>query len=273
MDLFKALRLGLLLNLIVIICGAKQPDLNITMTLPAGCESYAIVSKDSLIALSGYHFRAFFEDTPVMVFSNYILELDDTLSNPVLLPFDDDFSDINWLNGDCFFSADSTIYLCEMNGGIRPLICADRCINRFDVSHDEIVFSLGSTLYLYSIDDKSCDALYTAPGNIFNIQILQGVIFFSSGNDLFVYTSKQVYRIYSTDFEISAFAVHPNGSIFFGTEHAVYCISPNYRIVKIVDKGVNEMRIIKNNLYIIFNDDSSVYITESSLFLDLLAEV
>lgn len=254
----------ILLSTFSCITGKRSSD--ISFFLPDGSECVSIIEADSLTADVRYMFRSIGDGNPYIVLDSLLIELGDSASSIIPLPFGREFDDIHWRNGHCFFSADSTLFFGDNDGTEHPFIVTDNTIPIFELTDDGIVFVKDSLLSFYSFKQKDVDVLYVSDRSIDNLEVLGESYLFSTGKDLFILDNKKLYHIYSADTEILSFVMHPNGSVFYGTAESVTYLNPNYESVIIVNKPAKDLTLIGDDLFITFCDNSSCMISNASSF-------
>lgn len=262
MDRFRKFK-GAIAFITVIIgflsCSDKKKEVTeVSFNLPEKSECIGIINADSLSDGTRYMFREFVGGHPVLVINNILTVLDDSLIEPIPLPFDHLISDIHWKDGLCFFSSDSIIYYGEDNGESHPLVVADNQISSFVPTDDKVIFLLDSLIASYSYGANEIELLHNAHKHIQDMDVDQESVIFATDSALFILNEQKTYRIYSANAEITSFALYKEGIIFFSTTESIYCIDPQYWLVQIVNKPARSLTAIGDTMYIIFEDNNSV---------------
>ena len=257
---------------LIVSCENNARKMDITFLLPNGSKCIEIINVDSIAFKEAYMFRELVNNRPVLIAHNYLTVLDDSLASPMPLLAAYDITDIHWNDGQCFFSSDSTIFYSENTGRIHPIICLDGEINSFNVSESRIIFPLDSLLLEYRFGDNEVTCIANIHETISCVHDIESVLFFASGRDLYLSNEDQIYRIYESKEPISSFAVHPSGGIFLGTQKGVSYLTPDYQLLEIVSTPAKDLSIIGDDLYIIFEDNSSVKITDVSNYQHLVED-
>lgn len=249
---------------LIVSCVNSARKSDVSFLIPSGSECIEIVNVNSMALKDPYMFRELVNNHPVLIANNYMTVLDDTLASPMPLPLAYDISDIHWLDGQCFFSSDSTVFYGDNNGGIHPILCLDRKINSFQVSESRIIVPADSLLLEYQFGDEKVTCIANIHQTISCAYDTEDAPFFSSGENLYLLNEGQIYHIYEGSEPISSFVVHSSGGIFLGTEKGLSYLMPDYKFMEIVSVPVKELSIIGDDLFIIFEDNSSVKITDIS---------
>lgn len=250
---------------------ARKKD--ISFLLPKESKCIEIINVDSIAFKDVYKFRELVYNHPVLIAHNFMTVLDDSLASPMPLPSAYDITDIRWNDGLCFFSSDSTVFYGDNNGRIHPIICLDGEINSFHVSESRIIVPLDSLLLEYRFGDEDVSCIANVHKTISCVHDIESAIFFSTGREIYLHSEEQIYRIYEAKEPISSFAVHSSGGIFLGTQKGVSYLTPDYKLLEIVSTPAKDLSIIGDDLYIIFEDNSSVKITDISNYQHLIEEI
>lgn len=245
-------------------CNNQKNDEETYFLIPEGCECIEIFNADSLGMDVRYMFRELVDDQPVLVALNFISPLDDSLHTTARLPFDMSISDIHWIEGECFFSSDSTIYYSEMNGTVHPIIKTGKMIRSFIMANESILFPEDSLLIEYTYGANELNCIVNAHQSISCLYAIEPAVFYSSGSDVVMLYENTAYHIFDAQEFITSFVVHQNGDLFIGTLTGLSYLNPEYEIVRITNKPVSELELIDDVLYVIFDDNSSVKITNVS---------
>lgn len=256
----------------IVSCENNARKNDIPFLLPKESKCIEIINVDSIAFKEAYMFRELVNNRPVLIAHNYMTVLDDSLASPMPLPTEYEITDICWNDGLCFFSADSTVFYGDNNGRIHPIICLDGEIHSFHVSESRIIVPLDSLLLEYRFGDEEVTCIANIHKSISCVNDIESVLFFSSGRDLYLYNEGQLYRIYEAKEPVSSFAVHPSGGIFLGTQKGVSYLTPDYQLLEIVSPPAKDISIIGDDLYIIFDDNSSVKITDVSNYQHLVED-
>lgn len=256
---------------VLLSCGNKTAPGAVSYLLPEGSECVEILSADSLSVPMSYQFRELYGGHPALVAFNHLTVLDDTISTPIRMPYDYDVVDIHWVDGDCFFSSDTTVYYGENNGKAYPLVVSNKRIDSFDVSDGRILLPVDSLILEYRFGSEKLSCLTNAHQVISHLEDAETSIFYSAGCDLYLLYDSTIYHLVTADEEITSFVVHPNGGVFLGTTGGLIHVSPDYVIADIVQKPVHSLSLIGDNLYVIFDDNGSVMLTDVSNYDRLLS--
>ena len=263
-------QIKIVIPLIIIVslwtCSARKESSGIVFILPEGSDSVMLFDADSVKSDNRYLFRSLGDDEPYIVLDSLLIELGDSASNMVPLPFGRTFDDIHWKNGNCFFASDSVLYFGDKDGMEYPIVIADSDIRVFDLDDDGILFVKDSLLSFYSFKQRTVDVLYVSDCFINDVEILADSYLFSTGTDLFILDKKSLYCIFSAETEILSFVMHPNGSVFYSTVDGVLYLDPDYNSVQIVNKPAADLTLIGDSLFITFIDKSSCMISNASSF-------
>ena len=249
---------------LIVSCVNNARKSDVSFLIPSGSECIEIVNVNSMALKDPYMFRELVNNHPVLIANNYMTVLDDTLASPMPLPLAYEISDIHWLDGQCFFSSDSTVFYGDNNGGIHPILCLDRKINSFQVSESRIIVPVDSLLLEYQFGAEEITCIANIHQTISRANEIEDALFFSSGKNLYLLDEDQIYHIYEGTEPISSFVVHSCGGIFLGTEKGLSFLMPDYKLFEIVSAAIKDLTIIGDDLFIIFEDNSSVKITNIS---------
>lgn len=247
-------------------CSNKKEEADNSFLLPEGSECIEIINADSLAFNAHYLFRALNDSHPAVVLQNYIISLNDSLLVPIEIPFNYNISDIHWVGEDCYISSDSTIYAMDNSGNTYPLVFSHRGIQSFCISDDRILFPDDSLVVEYFLGANMVSPIINAHHTISHIVQRPSSVYYSTGKDLFLHHDKTTYHLYSSEYVISTFAVHSNGDIFLGTNRGLLYMNPNYTIIEIASLPVQDLTIIGDDLYVIFEDNNSILLTNISNF-------
>lgn len=250
-------------------CNKEKIPQDMTFLLPEGSECIEIINADSLSWNTPYIFRPFYDGHPAIIANNYLTVIDDTLSSPIPLSFDHIISDIHWIERGCFFSADSTIFYGGDDGKMHPLVVSNRKIDSFCVSDNRILFPVDSSIVEYIFESNEVTPIVQVHSTIHHLVQETSSIFFSAGNDLFLYYSNELYHLFYSNSEIITFAIHPSGSIFLGSEKGLSFLTPEYKKIDIASIPIRDLTLIGDDLFVIFKDNSSVMLTNVSQFNNL----
>ena len=256
---------------ILMSCANKTEPGTVSYLLPEGSECVEILNADSLSAPMMYLFRELYGGHPAIVAFNHLTVLDDTLSTPIQMPYEYDVVDIHWVDGDCFFSSDTTVYYGENNGVAYPLVVLNKRIDSFDVSDSRILLPVDSLILEYRFGAKDLSCLTNAHQVVSHLEDAETSVFYSVGCDLYLLHDSTIYHLVTVDEEITSFVVHPDGGVFLGTKGGLTYVTPDYIIVDIVSKAVRALSLIGDNLYVIFDDNGSVMLTDVSNYDRLLS--
>ncbi len=256
---------------ILLSCGNKTAPGAVSYLLPEGSECMELLNADSLSAPMTYLFRELYGGHPALVAFNHLTVLDDTLSTPVRMPYEYDVVDVHWVDGDCYFSSDTTVYYGENNGVAYPLVVLNKRIDSFDVSDSRILLPVDSLILEYRFGAEKLSCLTNAHQVISHLEDAESSIFYSVGCDLYLLHDSTIYHLVTVDEEITSFVVHPDGGVFLGTKGGLTYVTPDYVMVDIVSKPVHALSLIGDNLYVIFEDNGSVMLTNVSYYDDLLS--
>lgn len=250
--------------------GGSRNEEEFSFLIPDGSECIEIVNADSLHWDTSYFIRELFDAHPALIVADYVTVLDDMQSSPIPLSFGLPIADIHWEEGQCFFASGSTIYYGEDNGKVNPIIESDKIIQSFSVSDKRILFPSDTFLLEYTFGASSANCLINAYATISHIEDLSSSIFYSSGKDVVLIHEGNAYRIYSSQDEITSFAVHSNGCLFIGTSSGLRCVSPKYDVIDIASIPIRDISLIGDDLYVVLNNKGSVRITNVSNYQRLL---
>lgn len=258
--------LGLCLIAFLFSCGNKKEETSNSFLLPEGSDCIEIIKADSLTFNAQYTFRALNDKHPAVVVQNYFIALDDSLSAPIEFPFHYNISDIHWVGDDCYFSSDSTIFGVDNRGNIYPLVISHKRIYSFCISDDGILFPDDSLVVEYILGTGRVSPIINAHHTINHVVKLFSSVYYSTGKDIYLHHDKTTYHLYSSEHVISTFAVHSNGDIFLGTKQGLLYMNPNYTIIEITPTPIQDLTIIGDDLYVIFEDNNSILLTNISNF-------
>lgn len=247
-------------------CGNKKEETSNSFFLPEGSDCIEIIKADSLAFNAHYTFRALNDKHPAVVLQNYIISLDDSLSAPIELPFNFNISDIHWVGDDCYLSSDSIIYAIDYSGNTYPLVFSHKGIQSFCVSDDRILFPDDSLVVEYVLGADNVSPIINAHHTVSHVVQHFSSVYYSTGKDLFLHHDKTTYHIYSSEYVISTFAVHSNGDIFMGTKQGLLYMNPDFTIIEITPIPIQDLTIIGDDLYVIFEDNNSILLTNISNF-------
>ena len=246
-------------------CGNnKTASVATSYLLPEGSECVEILNADSLSAPLTYQFRELYGGHTALVAFNHLTILDDTLSTPIRMPYEYDVADIHWVDGDCFFSSDSTVYFGENNGHAFPLVVSNKRIDSFSVSDSRILLPVDSLILEYRFGTETLSCLTNAHQVISHLEDAESSIFYSAGCDLYLLHDSTIYHLVAVAEEITSFVVHPNGGVFLGTKEGLIYVTPDYVMVDIVSEPVRDLSLIDDNLFAVFENNSSVMFTNVS---------
>lgn len=235
--------------------------------LPVGCECYNIFGEKNPPSRINYLIRPFANNLPIMIIGNTATPLSGEMTGGFLLPMDRPYSEIQWLGTQCFFLCDGAIYFCEHNGNSHLLVSGDGSISNFTLSDIGIYFTEKDCLFLLPFDEGSdIECLFQADAPIVPLIYQDGCCFFAAGKDIFGIRGQKLIRVYSAESNVSALAIHPNGTIILSTETAVSYITPAFSYGTIVESPAHDLVVIGDTLFITFQDASCSMITNSYLF-------
>lgn len=228
--------------------------------LPDACECIEILKADSIPLNTRYVFRDIYDNHPIIFCNNYITPLFDSLSTPIPLPYNYNITDIHWDKEYCYFSSDSTLFI-DKGGNIYPIIVSNNKIEFFSVSENSILFASDSSLVSFMPCTNEINELVRVPFIIKYIKQIPPCIFLSAGKEIYLIYENNLYHIFSSEEEILCFDVDSSGGIFIGTNLGLSYLNVDYSMTNVVNIPTRNMTIIDDDLYVIFEDGSSVMIT------------
>lgn len=244
-----------------------------SIALPEGCECLQLIDGQNTLPDVNYLYRDISNGTGVILLHNLAFILgDNDLDAAVLMPWDRPITDARWYDGDCFFACDSTIYHCDSLGIAQEIIMAESPITSFDVYDKGIVFSIDSFIGFYSFLSFKVEPLFHAEASVLDVECLGENVLFSSGKEVFAIGAGEIHPLLAADSSIISFAPHYSGSLFIGTENEVFYINPERQKVTLFKTGARDITLIDDDLFVIFQDNSSIKITNVSNYGILLAQ-
>lgn len=234
--------------------------------VPVGCECVELFAEGSVEQGALYLIREFSNRLPFLIAGPIAVPLTGDIDGVIYLTVDMPYTDIHWLDLECFVSGESGLFYCENNGEKHLLIGTDGMITSFGLSTEGIFFIEKDCLLYKRFGEGGVMAIIHADKAIGPLSVIDNICFFSVGKDIYAYRESNLVKIYSAPSEVLALAVHPDGSVFFGTGSSVNCITPDLREVEIVHSPTRSLDLIGDNLYISFLDGSLSMITNISLF-------
>lgn len=255
------------LLLTALACTSRQEELQssgeVIFHLPDGTQCVELLSAG--VDSSDYYIREILQGHGLIISGNAYMSMDDTLPCYYRLPFDSELSDIAWVGGDCFLAKDSTIYYAEDEGRLYAILKTDNHINRIWPIESGIYFSTDSTLSFFRFSIAEGEPVTKVPGIIRDVAPLDKddcflavdscIVFLSGGEPLLVANDSLI---------IKSVVLHTDDCLFYATDKSVYFVDVDGVKIDVVNKGARQLSIIGDNLIIIFNDNSSVVITNIS---------
>lgn len=257
-----SLSLALFLSVAIVFGQEKGREYHV----PEGCECIELFAEGSMEKEMTYVIREFGRQIPFLITGPIAIPLTGYIDGVVFLAVDMPYTDIRWLDMLCFVSGEGGIYYCENSGERHLIVGTEGMITSFCLSEEGIFFTEKDCLLFKPFSDGEVKALICADEAIGPVSVADNVCFFGVGKEIFAIQGPSMAKIYSAQSEVLTLAAHPDGSVFFGTNSGVYCITPDLKEAEIVSSPARSLDIVGSNLFLSFIDASCVMITNITLF-------
>lgn len=209
-----------------------------------------------------YHYRLGPQKELYLMSKSICLNYFDKNGQTYAFPPSFNVTDIIWTeSGDCFFSDSSSIYYrnneCD---SVLMLVNTDMHNIRFSASHYGIYYydSNGTDLWFFSFPRAESMIVCRFPNSISDIKVLDDMCFIANEGRVGIIRRNQEYSsLFKISALISSIAISEDGALFYGTKSGLFYYDSENRQYPIANKGVQELLVDGDNLYIIFSDWSS----------------
>ena len=178
---------------------------------------------------------------------------------------------MSWMDsGDCLFSDSSSVYYrnkeCDT---VLTLLSTEMNDIHFDSSQYGIYYydSKGTELRFFSYPRAEAKTICKFPNPISSIAVLDENCFIAYGGNVCMISKNQEYvSLFKIKSPVTSLAIGSEGDLFYGTSDGLFYYNGEDFQYPIINKGVQELLVDGDNLYIIFNDWSSAKIERVSAY-------
>ena len=241
----------------------------VSVLLPNGAEYVELfpVGLDT----SQYFIRSMYSENGLVLSGQYFMSFDDSVPQYYRLPFNTQYTDIAWYNGNCFAARDSLLIYIEDDGKEHNILRTDMSIKKIYPIQNGIYFAGDSSIHFYRFSIAEGEPVSLFKRTIEDIRpINEHTCFAAVGNSILLLNDGNTYKVYADSANIRSIDVANDGSLFYATDMAVNYLNPNGLITPIVNKGARQVKIIGNDLFIIHSDNSCFIITNIDLYSHLI---
>ena len=187
-------------------------------------------------------------------------------------------TELSWIDsGDCLFSDSSSVYY-------RNEEC-DTVLTLFSTEMDNIHFkpskygiyyydSKGQELRFFSYPRAEVKTICKFPTTISCIAVLDDKCFIAYGGNVCMISKNEEYvSLFKNRTPVTSLVIGNEGDLFYGTSDGLFYYDGEECQYPIINKGVQELLIDGDYLYIIFNDRSSARIVGVSTYGRIAASI
>lgn len=249
-----------ILCLLVCSCSKNQKqDETVSILLPDNSEYIELLPAG--LDNSNYFIRESYMGHGVFVSGQYYMLFDDSIPQYYRFPFESQYTDIAWHDGNCYITKDSSILFVEDNGKEHTILRTDGALKKIFPINEGIYFAGDTTLSFFRYSIAEAEPIIQLKCAISNIYPLnENICFITAGGHIVLINKDDVRNIHTDSLQINSIAV-TSKSLFYATDKNVAYLNVTGFSCPIVDKGARELEIIDDALYVIYNDNSCAIIT------------
>lgn len=263
----------LLLLLVEVIQSFAQ---NINCLLPEGTELDILAKKGELIHPSSLRIGP--NGQLYMIVDGLCINYYKPNSNVLAFPSGFQLNDIYWLeNEDCLFSDSSSVYYrVEASDSVFRILHTDMTPLCFKPSRKGIYFYKkgGNELHFLSYSNSEAKRICNFASPITDIETLANDCYVAFGNTVGVIIDNMNYvPLFKIGTSVNSIATTIDGVLFYGTSEGLFYYDDVERQFQICNFGVQELLTNKNDLYIIFLDNSLACIHGVTAYSDIAKQL
>lgn len=206
-----------------------------------------------------YYFSDFY-GSPLLICEDICMVLDSPDNHAFKLPFSGSHHEIQWTSGSTFYSKGKEVRAYDK--GLDVPVLRTECEDIIIATCEDvgIFYTQGRTLCLLRYDNSQTIPLYEFDQIISDL-VLDAVLgYVASGNSVYL-VGDQVYEIFTCKEHVNSIALINDEVLLFGTDTGLFTYTYPNEFECIIEKGIRQVRKIGGSIFAVFNDGSSVKIT------------
>lgn len=206
-----------------------------------------------------YYFSDFY-GSPLLICEDICMVLDSPDNHAFKLPFSGAYHEIQWTSGSTFYSKGNEVRAYDK--GLDVPVLRTECEDIIIATCEDvgIFYTQERSLYLLRYDNSQIIPLYEFEQKINDIVLDAVLCYVASGNGVYM-IGDQVYEILTCDEYVNSIALIDDETLLFGTDTGLFSYTYPNQLECIIEKGIRQVRKIGGSIFAVFNDGSSVKIT------------